>query len=156
MMSPVAFPAEYKSALPGLPEFEPDPALWGRIHSANVRRVRRRRVRLLGVAGMLVACVATSWFFASTAQRPELSGVQGVAFSQAHSQQLQDQWLVRADEALDPRIQARLRLLDSDLQAAYDRGASEPELTPLWMLRNQLLQSLVQNDGRRSIRLTRI
>lgn len=155
-MLPDNFSADRHAVFPALPEFDPDPALWERIQTANGRRVRRRRVRLAGVFGMALAgVVAIAWvgFSASRLTPPERTVV---GEWPSHSQRLQDQWVDQENPNLDPHIQARLRLLDSDLQAAYDRGASDPELVPLWSLRSRLLQSLVQDDRGRTRRLTRI
>ena len=155
-MLPDNYSADRYAIFPALPEFEPDPALWERIHTANGRRVRRRRVRLVGVFGMALAgVVAIAWVgFSASPESPLDRSVVGEWPS--HSQRLQDQWVRQENPDLDPHIQARLRLLDSDLQAAYDRGASDPELAPLWSLRSRLLHSLVQDDRGRARRLTRI
>lgn len=156
MMSPIVPEIQRRSVFSNLPEFEPDPGLWDRIRSANVGRVRMRRLRQTGVFGALFVGVAATWFLAFSHRLIIQPDRQSSTNWQAHSQQLQDQWNERTDQSLDPHIQARLRLLDSDLQAAYDRGASEPELAPLWSLRSRLLQSLVQSESGRSRRLTRI
>ncbi|MGH8027278.1 MAG: hypothetical protein ACREO0_11180, partial [Pseudoxanthomonas sp.] len=36
-------------------------------------------------------------------------------------------------------VQAELRALDRALQAAYDRGASDAEIAPMWVTRSELL-----------------
>lgn len=156
MMSPIVHEIQMRSIFSNLPEFEPDPALWGRIRSANVRRIRLRRMRRIGAAGAVCVGVAAAWLLGFPHRLMSQPDRQSSTNWQAHSQELQDQWNARKDQNLDPHIQARLRLLDSDLQAAYDRGASEPELAPLWSLRSRLLQSLVQSESGRSRGLTRI
>ena len=156
MMSPIVNEIQMRSTFSNLPEFDPDPALWGRIRSANVRRIRLRRMRRIGAVGAVCVGVAATWLLGFPHRLMSQPDRQSNINWQAHSQALQDQWNERTDQNLDPHIQARLRLLDSDLQAAYDRGASEPELAPLWSLRSRLLQSLVQGESSRSRRLTRI
>lgn len=155
-MSPIDCATEKRLVLSELPEFDPCPSLWGRIRTANVRRVRLRRVRRVGALGVVFAGVVATWLFGSSRWLAESIDSLDSAEWQARSQELQDQWNLRSDLDLDPRTQARLRLLDNDLQAAYDRGASEPELAPLWLLRSRLLQSLVDGESGRSRRLTRI
>ncbi len=156
MMSPIVHEIQMGSVFSNLPEFEPDPALWNRIRSANVRRVRLRRMRRIGAVGAVFVGVAAAWLLAFPYRMMFQPDARSSINWQAHSQQLLDQWNERTNQNLDPHIQARLRLLDSDLQAAYDRGASEPELAPLWSLRSRLLQSLVQSESGRSRHLTRI
>ncbi len=156
MMSPIARQLDPRDVFSELPEFDPDPSLWGRIQTANVRRVRLRRLRHASVIGAILLGVATTWLW-EFPQRLTISAERLSSVNwRAHSQELQDQWSQRADRDMDPHIQAHLRLLDSELQAAYDRGAAEPELAPLWLLRGQLLQSLVENESGRSRRMTRI
>lgn len=156
MMAPIEREVQRRSMFSDLPEFDPDPALWGRIRTANIRRARLRGIRRACVFGAIFVGIATTWLvgFSSrlTAPAERLSS----ANWQAQSQQLQDQWSQRSDQDLDPHLQARLRLLDSELQAAYDRGAGETELAGLWSLRSQLIQTLVESDSGRSRRLTRI
>ena len=156
MMSPMVSENRMRSVFANLPEFEPDPDLWGRIHSANLRRVRLRRIRRTSAVGAVFLVFAITGLLGFPRGLITRSDTQSSSDWQAHSQDLQDQWSMRTDRNVDPHIQARLRLLDSDLQAAYDRGASEPELAPLWSMRSRLLQSLVQSNAGQSRRLTRI
>lgn len=155
-MPPIEYERQRRHILSDLPEFDPDPALWGRIRTANIRRVKLRRVRRAGVVGAIFLGVATIWLLGFpqrlTVPSERISSVNW----QMHSQELQDLWSRHSDQNLDPVIQTRLRLLDSDLQAAYDRGAGESELAGLWSLRSQLLHSLVESESVRSRRLTRI
>ena len=142
--------------VPLLPEFEPDPALWERIRGGNARRVRRRRVFQLGGISLSLALVA---MLGSGVMRESVDGQSvryGVADGRVHSQQLQDELSSAGIGLLDSGLQSRLRLVDSKLQAAYDHGAGDSELQPLWKLRNQLLESLVRQDGEPGRQLTRI
>jgi hypothetical protein len=56
----------------------------------------------------------------------------------------------------DPRLRTELRLIDLELQTAYDRGATANELIPLWKLRNEALRELIDSDGSRMRSVTRI
>jgi hypothetical protein len=145
-----------QSLLRPLPEFEPDSGLWDRIQSLNNRRVRQRRVQRAGLVGIFSASLVAVWFL----YRPVASVFdpvpQLVSVWQEHSQDLLDQWHSSEQSELDPGIQARLRWLDSDLQAAYDRGAGEVELGSLWAQRSALLQTLVRPGDERSRAVTRI
>jgi hypothetical protein len=75
---------------------------------------------------------------------------------QARSHALEQEWLASSRESMDPRYRAELRLIDAQLQAAYDRGASPSELAPLWKLRSEALQELVRSDNGRVRAVTRI
>jgi hypothetical protein len=134
-----------------LPEFDPDPGLWGRIHSLNMRRVRRRRVQRFGLVGVISVSLAVFWLFAMPPASRSGSAMQSVSVWQKHSQELQDSLRLSAQEELDPAIQARLRWIDKDLQSAYDRGASEMELGSLWAQRSALLQTLVRSGDARAV-----
>lgn len=142
--------------VPVLPEFDPNPALWERIRSGNVRRVRRRRFIQLGSLGLSVALVAVLGFGLMRGSGEDPSLMYGVSDGRLHSQQLQDELSSNGSGFLDSALQSRLRLVDSELQAAYDHGAGDTELQPLWKLRNQLLESLVRQDGEPGRQLTRI
>jgi hypothetical protein len=145
-----------QSLLRPLPVFDPDPALWDRIHSANVHRIRQRRIRLAGLVGSFSFSAALAWFFLGPFAPTLSPGSQQVSVFQERSQELQDQWRSSERTLLDPALQARLRWIDRDLQAAYDRGASEVELGSLWAQRSALLQTLVHPGEEGSRAVTRI
>lgn len=138
-----------------LPEFDPDPALWSRIQARRVRveARRRQRNRWIGagfsVAAMLCAVVVS---------RVQLGQQQtdSVTVWQQHSRDLEQEWLTMSRAAPDPRARAELRLIDLELQTAYDRGATANELIPLWKLRNEALRELIDNDFSRMRSVTRI
>jgi hypothetical protein len=44
-------------------------------------------------------------------------------------------------------VQAELRALDHALQAAYDRGASDAEIAPMWVARDALLVGIQSGDS---------
>jgi hypothetical protein len=145
-----------QSLLRPLPEFDPDPGLWDRIQSVNVHRIRRHRIRLAGGVGFCSLSLALAWFFLGPFSSTFPSRAQTVSVLQERSQELQDQWRSSEQTQFDPAIQARLRWIDRDLQAAYDRGASEVELGSLWAQRSALLQTLVRPGDVRSRAVTRI
>ncbi len=136
-----------------LPEFEPDPALWTRIEAAHQRRTSARRNRRIGwLAGGLAAACAVITLLPVTRDR----SADSVAVWQQRSQELEREWQSQSRVQLDPRARAQLRLIDLDLQSAYDRGADELELVPLWKLRNALLRELVDGSGETTRLVTRI
>lgn len=142
-----------RSRLFQLPEFEPDPALWTRIEAAHQRRSVARRHRRVGwlAGGLAAACVIVTLL--PMARDPSLDNV---TVWQQRSQELERQWQSQSRGPLDPRARAQLRLVDLDLQSAYDRGADEVELVPLWKLRNSLLRDLLDNPGQTTRLVTRI
>lgn len=122
-----------------LPEFAPDPALWSRIVAAQQARQRRQR---LGGAGLAVAAAV----FAAVLLVPRTPmapvAVDAVAAGERESRLLEDEWLRLAPDAR-PLPSARLRAIDTALQAAYDRRAPGNEVAPLWQQRNQALRGLI-------------
>lgn len=149
-------PARLSSLLDRLPEHEPDPALWTRIQSvqAGRQRLRRRRRRAWlggGLAAAAVLCIAVfSRYPLSAGQADDL------ASWREHSQSLEAQWHGMTGSPVDPRSRAELRLIDSELQSAYDRGATDSELIPLWKMRSAALQELIRHDSDRVQAVTRI
>lgn len=139
-----------------LPEHEPDPALWARIQAVRAgqrRRRRRQRGAWFGLglaAAAMLSVVVFSRYPVSDGQAGEL------ASSREHSRSLEAQWRAMAGSPADPRSRAELRLIDAELQSAYDRGAAEEELVPLWKLRIAALQDLIRNDSDRMQAITRI
>ncbi|MGB0132880.1 hypothetical protein, partial [Dokdonella sp.] len=79
-----------------------------------------------------------------------------VATWQSHSQALELEWQRMSRSTPDPRARTELRLIDLELQTAYDRGATADELVPLWKLRSDALRELIENDGSRMRSVTRI
>ena len=133
-----------------LPVFAPDPALWGRLHTARAAHMRSRRhwrAGLAATATMAAALCAAILLAPQVEPQPAIH--QAIAADQRESQSLQAEWLRVADGAGAARPVTRLRAIDASLQAAYDRGAAAEELVPLWQQRNRALRGLIEraHDG---------
>lgn len=139
--------------LSALPEHDPDPGLWLRIQSARARRQRLRRRSWLG-AGLAAAAVLVVAVLARAPSTPPSAS--DVASWRERSHVLEQEWLASSRTAMDPRLRAELRLIDGQLQAAYDRGATDGELVPLWKLRSEALQDLIRSDDASMRAVTRI
>lgn len=142
-----------RAQLMRLPEYAPDSQLWARIERADAQRKRvsqRRRLRM--IAGALAASCAIFFIVPNSRDRPNNS----LFASQQESQALEHSWLSAPRDSVDRNASAQLRLIDHDLQAAYDRGADESELIPLWNLRSVVLRDLIDNPGQASRLVTRI
>jgi hypothetical protein len=132
--------------LGGLPEFAPDPALWTRIAGARKRQLgQRRHVRLAGsLAAAAVFAAAVLVLPRPAVVAPDPTGDLAVWLHQ--SQALEQEWT-----RLEPSPEAArgtrspLRRIDAALQAAYDRGASDEELAPLWEARSKALRAMIDN-----------
>jgi hypothetical protein len=137
-----AMPEAARRALSRLPEFEPPARLRERVRAGW--RERARRPLWLGAA--LAASLALLALVPR--QPPSTPTAAGeLATWQARSQALEAElYGVRAAAAATPgRLagEAELARLDAALQAAYDRGAGNDELVPLWRARADALQTLV-------------
>ena len=140
--------------LGGLPEYDPRPDLWSRIQFVHQRRKRRRR-HGAWMAGMLAS--AALLLVALVPRSPQVVPVTAEPGDwQARSHALEREWQASSPGFMDPRYRAELRLIDAQLQAAYDRGAKPHELVPLWKLRSEALQELVRSDNGRVRAVTRI
>ncbi len=137
-----------------LPAFDPDPALWGRIEAMDRRHRRRRRIRF----GMLVGASAVALVLIALTL-PGRSwrslAVDELAARQSTSRQLQDRLISLSNDRSDFHISPDLRVIDAELQAAYDRNAADDELEALWALRNEVLRALTA-DAQSIQSLTRI
>lgn len=139
-----------RGLLARLPEFEPDPRLWSRIVAA---RRRRQRARVGWISAGLAATLA------AVAVLPRLGldhGAADLSSWQQRSQALEDEWRARDGATGDARARAQLRLIDGELQAAYDRAAGAAELAPLWRQRSEALHDLLDRDGPRVRAVTRL
>lgn len=136
-----------------LPEYAPDPTLWTRIEAARVQRQRASQQRRLRVIAAALAASCAIFFILPGS--PDLP-TGGLALSQQESQALEHAWLSSPRGSVDPGTSAQLRLIDRDLQTAYDRGAEESELIPLWKMRSAVLRDLIENAGQTPRLVTRI
>ena len=123
-----------------LPEFAPDAALWPRIVAAREAQLRRRWLGGGGLAALAAAVFAAVLLVPHAPLAPV--GVDAVAAGERESRVLEGEWLRVAPDAR-PLPSARLRAIDAALQAAYDRGAPEVEVAPLWQRRNEALRGLI-------------
>jgi hypothetical protein len=132
-----------------LPEFRPDPALWGRIVERQQQRVVRRRLEM-AVAGVLGTAVAAAFAVVLIAPgvRRATPDEAGRVIAQAQSRALEKEWASLASSRGTNAGAAHLRAIDAQLQAAYDRGAGTEEISPLWQQRNRALRGLI--DGLRN------
>ena len=143
------------SPLQRLPEFDPDPALWSRIQSTRSQRLGQRRLRNRWAAASL-SVAALRCVVALSRVQVEVPESGAVAAWQEQSRELEQEWLAASRSTPDPRLRTELRLIDLELQSAYDRGATASELVPLWKLRSEALRELIDNDVSRMRSVTRI
>ena len=118
-------PETLREVLRDLPEPALSAALWPRLLEQRRRQVRRRRA-LAGAASTAVAVMLVA-ILALPGQYPPAA-------------------TPTAQAPPDPPVAAQVRALDHALQVAYDRGASDSEVAPLWEARQALL---VGNDDLR-------
>ena len=125
--------------LADLPVFAPDAELWQRIAATHrARRNGRRNVRWAAIAAAAAIVVG------ATALVPSWNRVPTLADGPRESQALEREWRMVAASAQRPAADlARLHVIDAALQAAYDRGAHDDEIQPLWKQRNQALRGLI-------------
>lgn len=112
-----------RTQLQALPEVPAPPGL----ASSILRTQRRRLLRLhVGAAAGVVAlaCIALLPYAAQDVAPPEAAGTFSAAKPPAAAV-----------------LQDDLRALDRTLQAAYDAGASEDDVAPLWTARARLLDA---------------
>lgn len=142
----VRFDSPVSPLLGRLPEFAADPALWSRIVSARQRQVGRRRMLSVGGSLAAAAVFALAVFVLPRPDPIAADTAGGLAAWLQQSQQLEQEW-ARLEPARDPAPGARspLRRIDAALQAAYDRGASDEELVPLWEARSQTLRAMIDH-----------
>lgn len=130
-----------------LPEFELPDTLWARIEAAHVARDVQRRRRFLGTAGgAIAASVALAAMLLHPLRAPQGDAPDLLGNLRGESQRLEAQLsgarLVHTSATLGTELE--LRRLDTTLQRAYERGADNSELAPLWRRRVELLGVLLQ------------
>ena len=130
--------------LAALPEFTPAPDLWARIRAAHEASVQpqapRRHNGLRFMAAAAVIAIVAGAIVAMPQRESETVLVEG----QRESQTLEREWQALPMASVHPAAGvARLHVIDTALQAAYDRGAQAEELQPLWQQRNDALRGLI-------------
>jgi hypothetical protein len=110
---------EHLDALPDVPLPE---SLWQRVDAQRRKKILRRKLGMSAATLALVGVLAIPSSFDSHVDgRYEVAAVPSVS--------------------LQPDIQADVQAIDYALQAAYDRGASDAEIAPMWVARDTLLAS---------------
>ena len=118
---------ELRKRLHALPEILLPDSLWQRVEAGRRRKIQRRKLGG-GMAALLIAAV-----IAAPSLAPMLTGTRTIQAEQGIVQQ-------PAHGGQD--VQAELRALDQALQAAYNRGASDAEIAPMWVTREALLAGI--------------
>ncbi len=132
---------ELRERLNALPEIALPDRLWRRVEAGRKRKIRRRKLGG-GIAALMLVGV-----MAAPLLSPMLTGTQATqGDEQGIAQQSTDGG--QANSGQDP--QAELRALDQALQAAYDRGASDAEIAPMWVTRDALFAGI--RSGRPAVR----
>lgn len=117
-----------KRRLVSLPPVPPAPHLWPRLEQARRHRVGRLKL-LAGSAATLLLCVTLLPLLGDMVDRPARASFSARAPEPA----------VAPLPVLDQDTVEQIRALDRALQAAYDEGASDDELEPIWKARRALL-----------------
>jgi hypothetical protein len=137
-----------------LPVFAPGAELWPRIAAAHAmsRRVQRPRYRWAAIAAAVAVMIGGVMIVPLTQRGSE---GQGLTEGQRESRTLEREWQALSPASSRPAAGlARLHVIDTALQSAYDRGAQADELQPLWKQRNDALRGLILST--RTDTITRI
>lgn len=123
-----------RERLAALPEAPLPDALWQRLETGRKRQLRRRRQGLGLVALAVVALIAMPVF----GPLPTGSGAMREVAT-----------VSPLPHPGDDQVRAELRALDQALQAAYDRGATDAEIAPMWVTRAALLAGMPSSQANR-------
>lgn len=125
-------PTRMHEQLRDLPEIPLPDGLWKRVDAKRRQKLQRRKLSA-GIAALALAAV-----MATPLLTPMFGGADRVSGEQiaAHSS-------LRGEHD----VRAELRALDHALQAAYDRGASDAEIAPMWVARDALLVGIQSGDS---------
>ncbi|HEU4813861.1 MAG TPA: hypothetical protein VFS99_06510 [Xanthomonadaceae bacterium] len=129
--------------LGALPEPPLPAALWPRVARARQRQLARRRIALGGGIAALFALLVLP----GRLPGPDLLRHTDAAALVASAHTMP----ARAPVAADP--DARLRILDRELQAAYHRGSGPAEIAQLWQARAALVRERDQGTRVRPLRI---
>ena len=122
-------PTELRERLHALPEVALPDTLWQRVEAGRKRKIRRRKLGG-GIAALMLVGV-----MAAPLLSPMLTGTQ---VTQGDEQGIAQ----RPTDGGQANLQAELRALDQALQAAYDRGASDAEIAPMWVTRDAVFAGI--------------
>jgi hypothetical protein len=115
-----------------LPEIPLPDGLWQRVDGKRRQKLWRRKLGA-GIATLaLAAAVASPLLIPMFAGADRAPGERTAAHSTMRGEH---------------DVQAELRALDHALQAAYDRGASDAEIAPMWVARDALLAGISSGDS---------
>ena len=114
-------PDEIHRALQALQDPPAPESLWPQVRMRRQRQVRRRRMATALASTGLAAALFVVLL------KPETVPQQPPAFQQTA--------MAPASDDVDPQVRA----IDRALQAAYEEGASDAELAPMWEARQALL-----------------
>ena len=132
-------PAQVHEQLHALPEVPLPDALWRRVDAKRRQKLQRRKLGT-GIAALALAAV-----MAAPLLIPMFAGA-----DRAPNERIAAHLPMRGERD----AQAELRALDHALQAAYDRGASDAEIAPMWVARDALLVGI--QSGNSAFRRNRI
>ena len=125
-------PAQVHEQLHALPEVPLPDALWRRVDAKRRQKLRRRKLGV-GIAALALAAVMSA---------PLLIPMFAAA-DRAPNERIAAHLPMRGERD----VQAELRALDHALQAAYDRGASDAEIAPMWVARDALLAGVQSSNS---------
>ena len=132
-------PTQVREQLHALPEIPLPDTLWRRVDAKRRQKLRRRKL------GAGIATLALAAVMATPLLIPMFAGA-----DRAQNEQIAARPPMRGEHDM----QAELRALDHALQAAYDRGASDAEIAPMWVARDALLVGI--QSGESAFRRSRI
>lgn len=115
-----------------LPEIPLPDTLWRRVDAKRRQKLRRRKLGV-GIATLALAVVMTAPLLV-----PMFAGA-----DRARNERIVAHPPMRGEHD----VQAELRALDHALQAAYDRGASDAEIAPMWVARDALLIGIQSGES---------
>lgn len=121
----------------------PPADLWPRIAAAHRNRSRQRRLRQLTVGGGALALIAALVVWIAVRQYIAAPAIDWQARAQALELQLDALPMPAAGDPMARLAESELAHLDGRLQAAYDRGAAQRDVDPLWQRRSELLNALL-------------
>lgn len=125
-------PTRVHEQLHALPEIPLPDALWRRVDAKRRQKIRRRKL------GVGIAALALATAMATPLLIPMFAGA-----DRAPNERIAAHLPMRGERD----VQAELRALDHALQAAYDRGANDAEIAPMWVARDALLAGVQSTNS---------